>query len=353
MATMSPEQQTAIDHAEGPLVINAGAGSGKTRVLVHRVARLITDGVAPESIVVATFTTAAAAEMKARLIGLVGEDAVNALAHIGTLHSLGYKFYRAEKGRRIDARPKGGSMLTPGQVTGMVKGIIEPASNYCPFGRDLITEYGDKEMARKAGRIAKAVSRAMDCNLTPAQFYATLDEYDTDGIIVGRVYEVMETLLAEGWYRGRKGWERRKAGKISVTFGCMGIKGLAAARKPEVREGVIGNVEWVLVDEAQDCNPVQFGLMNLLSEQTANITYVGDDDQSIYSFRGAMPAEFIAQATGEAVTVVNLGTNYRSRRPIVDAAARLIAHNQERLGKAVTANKDEDEAFPLADLIAG
>lgn len=347
MATMSPEQQQAIDHGEGPLVINAGAGSGKTRVLVHRVARLINEGVAPESIVVATFTTAAAAEMKQRLIGLVGEDAVNALAHIGTLHSLGYKFYRAEKGKRIDARTKGGSMLSPGQVTAMVRGIIEPASTYSPFGRDLATEFGDKELARKAGKIAKAVSRAMDCNLTPSQFYAD-PEADP---IVGRVYEVMETLLAEGWYRGRKGWERRRGGKISLTFGCMGIKGLAAARKPEVREAVIGNVEWVLVDEAQDCNPVQFGLMNLLSKQTANITYVGDDDQSIYSFRGAMPAEFIAQATGEAVTVVNLGTNYRSRRPIVDAAARLIAHNQERLGKAVTASKEEDEAFLLADLI--
>lgn len=350
MATMSPEQQQAIDHGTGPLVINAGAGSGKTRVLVHRVARLINEGVAPESIVVATFTTAAAAEMKQRLIGLVGEDAVNGLAHIGTLHSLGYKFYRQEKGKRIDARPKGGSMLTPGQVTGMVRGIIEPASNFCPFGRDLATEFGDKELSRKAGKIAKAVSRAMDCNLTPSQFYAD-PEADP---IVGRVYELMETLLAEGWYRGRKGWERRKAGKISVTFACMGIKGLAAARKPEVREAVIGSVEWVLVDEAQDCNPVQFGLMRVLSQQTANLTYVGDDDQSIYSFRGAMPAEFIAEATGEGVTVVNLGTNYRSRRPIVDAAARLIAHNTERLGKAVIAHKDEDEeAFMLADLIAG
>lgn len=353
--TMSPEQQQAIDHGEGPLVINAGAGSGKTRVLVHRIAALLDGGEAPESIVVATFTTAAAAEMKARLVGLVGEETVERLAHIGTLHSLGYKFYRKQKGSRINAGP-GGSLLSTGQFIAMVRGIIEAPSRYCPFGLNLVDEFGDKELPRKAGKIAKQVSKIMDRNMTPQQYYG-LDTSDPDySNVVARVYEATDRLLSEGWYmqsKGRdKGWKRRQKGQISVTFSCMGIKGLAAAKSdPKVMDAVVGRVKWVLVDEAQDCNPVQFGLMNLLAKQTSNVCYVGDDDQSIYSFRGAVPAEFIAQATGEEVTVINLGTNYRSRKPIVDAAARLIAHNTERLGKAVTAHKDEDEAVTVDDLI--
>jgi len=353
MATMSPEQQTAIDHGEGPLVINAGAGSGKTRVLVHRVANLLEQGEAPESIVLATFTTAAADEMKSRLVGLVGEETVKRLGHIGTLHSLGYKFYRAEKGKRIDARTKGGSVLTPSQFTSMVRGIVEAPSRYCPFGYDLMTEYGDKEMPRRAGKIAKEVSRQMDLNRT-AQQYLAMQDADP---VVGTVYKAVEKLLSEGWMlqaKGRdRGWKRRPGGKISLTFGCMGIRGLAAARKEEVREQVIGQVKWVLVDEAQDCNPVQFGLMRVLSNQTSNLTLVGDDDQSIYSFRGAVPAEFIAQASGDEVTVVNLGTNYRSRRPIVEAAARLIAHNTERLGKEVTPSREgNEEGFALTEITA-
>ena len=347
---MSPEQAIAIAHGEGPLVINAGAGSGKTRVLVNRVARLLSEGETPETIVVATFTQAAAEEMKQRLIALVGEDLVERLAHIGTLHSLGYKFYRKQKGKRINAGKAGGSMLSPGAFTGMVKGILEESSRYCPFGMNLASEYPE-DLSRKAGKIAKNIQRVMDTNLTPQQYDARAGQPDFDEV-TARAYEITERLLSEGWYRGRKGWERHTGGKISVTFACMGIKGLAAARDEAVREAVIGRVKWVLVDEAQDCNAVQFGLMNLLARQTSNVTFVGDDDQSIYSFRGAMPAEFIAQATGEGVTVVNLGTNYRSRRPIVDAAARLIAHNTERLGKTVEAHHATDEEFTVADLLA-
>jgi DNA helicase-2/ATP-dependent DNA helicase PcrA len=348
---MSPEQAAAIAHGEGPLVINAGAGSGKTRVLVNRVARLLSEGETPESIVVATFTQAAAEEMKQRLIVLVGEDLVGRLAHIGTLHSLGYKFYRKQKGKRINAGKAGGSMLSPGAFTGMVKGILEESSRYCPFGMNLAAEYPSEDLSRKAGKIAKNIQRVMDTNLTPQQYYARAGQPDFDEV-TARAYEITERLLSEGWYRGRKGWERHTGGKISVTFACMGIKGLAAARDEAVREAVIGSVKWVLVDEAQDCNAVQFGLMNLLARQTSNVTFVGDDDQSIYSFRGAMPAEFIAQATGEGVTVIALGTNYRSRRPIVDAAARLIAHNTERLGKTVDAHNDTTEEFTVSDLLA-
>ena len=359
MATMSPEQQTAIDHGEGPLVINAGAGSGKTRVLVHRVARLISEGEAPESIVLATFTTAAAEEMKSRLATLVGDEVVERLAHVGTLHSLGYKFYRQQKGKRINAGKYGGSLLSPSQVTGMVRGIVEAPSRYCPFGHNLANdgEWGGSEygvdMPRKAGKIAKAVSKIMDQNLTAEQ-YLSLPDADP---VVGTVYKIMERLLDEGWAvqgKGRdRGWKRRQGGVISVTFSCMGIRGLAAAKDDKVREAVIGRVKWVFVDEAQDCNPVQFGLMRVLASQTSNLTMVGDDDQSIYSFRGAVPAEFIAQTKGE-VTVVNLGTNYRSRRPIVEAAARLIAHNKERLGKEVAPHRDHDEAEGVpVEVLAG
>jgi DNA helicase-2/ATP-dependent DNA helicase PcrA len=347
---MSPEQAAAIAHGEGPLVINAGAGSGKTRVLVSRVARLIEQGENPESIVVATFTQAAAAEMKERLVTLVGEEAVARLAHIGTLHSLGYKFYRKAKGKRINAGMRNGSILSPGQFTGMVKGILEESSRYCPFGTNIASEYPE-DLSRKAGKIAKGVQRAMDTNLTPQQYYARAGQPDFDEV-TARVYEITDRLLSEGWHRGKKGWERRPGGVISVTFACMGIKGLAAARDEAVREAVIGRVKWVLVDEAQDCNAVQFGLMNLLAKQTSNVAFVGDDDQSIYSFRGAMPAEFIAQATGEGVRVIALGTNYRSRKAIVDAASRLIGHNTERLGKTVDAHQTSEEEVTVADLIA-
>lgn len=328
--TLDSSQMVAVKHTEGPLLINAGAGSGKTRTLTHRLADLIERGVSPKYIFAGTFTKAAAQEMKERLAEMVGAETADKMGHIGTLHSFGYRVLKDFYGKKFDGRMFSGSMMSANQSTGLMRYLLSPRDNWNVIGLGIADEYG-MEMDNLSTYVS-TISRLKDDLITPEVYERRTDSHPG----IARLYKAYEEAKSNGWINPKS----RLNGKMTFDFGdCLiGVWKIFKENSSFLKK-YQGLFKYVLVDEAQDNNLAQYVVMRMIAAPENNLTMVGDDYQSIYGFRGAAPSEFIA--TAEGATVVNLEVNYRSHPDIVGAAARLIMHNKRQLHKTCRAYRKD------------
>ena len=314
---LSPRQREAVQHENGPLLIVAGPGSGKTRVMAHRVAYLITErDVAPWRILAVTFTNKAARELRERCNSLVPESA-DAL-QVRTFHGF------CARALRIFPESAG---LMPGYS-------IYDEDDQARTVRRVLEELEIDQKQFPPRTLLGAISDAKNRMIGPDVFAATTDTYREE--VAARVYEQYEATL--------------KAAN-SVDFDDLLLKVfLMLEGNADLRAHYQEHYEYLLVDEFQDTNPLQFHIARLLSGKHRNICVVGDPDQSIYSWRNADPLNLVDfQSTYADAAVVTLDQNYRSTRLILKAADSVIANNETRLEKDLWTNNDLGQPVALTE----
>jgi DNA helicase-2/ATP-dependent DNA helicase PcrA len=305
VAGLNPQQQRAVDHGEGPLMVLAGAGTGKTRVLVHRIARLVSEQrVEPWNILAVTFTNKAAGEMRERLRQAVGDGNAHRM-WIGTFHATCARLLRRH-GDRIGLSPD-------------------------------FTIFDDDDQQRLLSRLLK--EHGLDDAMTPRSVGTLIDRAKNRGEDPVR------------YHRGRYGddvlatiyplYQERLAREDAVDFNDLLLKVLELADDPEFGPELSARFRFVLVDEFQDTNLVQFRLVRHLSRAHRNLTVVGDDDQSIYSWRGAEPRNLLDfDRDFPDAEVIKLEQNYRSTQVILQASNAIIARNVDRHGKQLWTDRE-------------
>jgi DNA helicase-2/ATP-dependent DNA helicase PcrA len=325
---LSPAQHEAVLHGEGPLLIIAGAGTGKTTVLTRRIAHLIAARRArPEEILALTFTEKAAAEMSERVDQLIPYG--YAESWIGTFHAFGDRVLR-DNALEAGLDPAFRVLTRPEQVIFLRERLWRlPLRRYRPLG----------DPTRHLDALLTLVSRAKDEDVSPVAYGAwaevrlaaaegaadpvTRDLAERHGELAA-FYQAYQDLLAE-------------AG--TVDFGDQIFRALELLRaRPSVLDALRKRYRYVLVDEFQDTNHAQLELVRLLAGGEApNVTVVGDDDQAIYRWRGAAAANLLAfRQLHPAARAVVLTDNHRSTQPILDSAARLISYNNPWRLEAIT-----------------
>jgi len=313
------QQKEAVEHGEGPLLIVAGAGTGKTLVITHRIAHLIDSKMAkPEEILAVTFTEKAAAEMAERVDVLVPYGFAN--VPISTFHAFGDRILR-EFGLELGLNPDFQVLSQPEQVIFFRDHLFDfPLKHYRPLS--------DPTQFIRA--MLMVISRAKDEDVSPGEYLeyveklrkrvkdnsddkAVLEEVEKQEEIAGTYAKYQELMVQEG----------------KVDFGDQVSLVLRLFReRPTILRQVQERYRFILVDEFQDTNYAQFQLVQFLGGEKANITVVGDDDQSIYKFRGAAISNILnfVDVHPNAKQVV-LTENFRSTQVILDTAYRLITHN--------------------------
>jgi len=310
LSVLNSRQREAVLHEGGPLVVFAGAGSGKTRVITYRVAHLIsTHDVPPWRILAVTFTNKAAGEMRERLLRLLGEQ--GASIRVGTFHATCARLLRRH-GETLGLS-KDFTIYDDQDQLALVKRVL----------RDL--KLDEKRYQPKA--IAARINRAKQ----EVQGPDDIDTPDPWSEVVRRIYATYEERLAQA---------------NALDFGDLiyrTVRGLEADQK--FHEEVVGRFSHVLVDEFQDTNHAQFRLVRLLSEGHRNLCVVGDDDQSIYRWRGADRRNILDfRASFPDASLVKLEQNYRSTRRILRAANAVIARNLDREPKELWTDNDEGDS---------
>jgi DNA helicase-2/ATP-dependent DNA helicase PcrA len=294
LSDLNKEQKEAVTFGAGPLLILAGAGSGKTRVLTHRTAFLIQKmGVAPESVALLTFTNKAAEEMKHRVKELGGKT--GELGFAGTFHTFCAKLLR-EFGMNVGVNP-----------------------NYVIFDSD------DSEATMKK------VLKEMDIDpkeSKPSMFLSIIGRMKNDLVSVAEAEttagDYFRRLVIKVW----KAYQDKLKKNNAVDFDDLLVKAVALLKIDRVREEINKRLEWILVDEYQDTNRAQFELTKQLAGKKQNITAVGDAAQAIYSFRGADYRNLVLFETEyPKAALVSLPMNYRSTQNILDTAYGVISHN--------------------------
>lgn len=337
---LNPEQRRAVETTEGPVLVLAGAGTGKTRVLTTRIAHILAMGNAyPSQILAVTFTNKAAREMKNRIGVLVG-GAVEGMPWLGTFHSIGVKILR--KHAELVGLKSDFSILDTDDQIRLIKQLIQ--------------------------------ADGIDDKRWPARTFAhLLDSWKNKGWGPSDIPEGEARAFANG--KGRElftAYQDRLRTLNAADFGdllCYPIRILK--NNPDVLAEYHAKFKYILVDEYQDTNVAQYMWLRLLSQRTkgtpTNICCVGDDDQSIYGWRGAEVDNILRfEKDFVGATVIKLERNYRSTAHILGAASHLISHNEDRLGKTLftdapniddpkvqvhAAWDSEEEARAVGDLI--
>ncbi|HMJ80398.1 MAG TPA: ATP-dependent DNA helicase [Candidatus Dormibacteraeota bacterium] len=318
-------QRRAVTHGEGPLRVMAGPGTGKTRVITTRVAWLIAAGRArPDEILALTFTDKAADEMQARVDELVPYGYADVAVH--TFHAFGDRLVREhalELGLSREPR-----VVSPVETVAFLRervaelglGLHRPAGDPSRLLASLVELFG---RAKDQGITAARFRAAAAGSLAEASRAAAGDDPDDGAARLEVALREVELADAFGRYQAML----EAAGLIDFADQVALARRLLASR-PDVREGLRGRYRYVLVDEFQDTNAAQLELLELIVPHSASLTVVGDDEQSIYGFRGAARENLreFERAFPHARTIV-LRANYRSRAAIVAAANRLIGHN--------------------------
>ena len=317
-AKLNPEQREAAEHFHGPLLVLAGAGSGKTRVLTTRIAHLVEEyGVAPERILALTFTNKAAAEMRERVRALLGRDPAG--MWIGTFHAIGARILR-RNAARLGWAP-GFGIYDADDSERLIRRIAKDDLQLDP-----------KRWNPKA--IRGAISAAKN-ELIGAQEYADAagDAFQRNA---AAVYERYQRALREA---------------NAFDFDDLLVKPVELFRaQPEVLNAYRERFAFVLVDEYQDTNRAQYLLLQLLAGSHSNLFVVGDDDQSIYGWRGADIRNILDFEDDFAdARMVRLEQNYRSTRTILDAANRVIEENIHRKGKTLRTDNPAGERLTLVE----
>ena len=311
LGSLNSRQREAVVHEGGPLVVFAGAGSCKTRVITFRIAHLIAmHDVAPWRILAVTFTNKAAGEMRERLLGLLGEQ--GAAVQVGTFHATCARLLRRH-GESLGLS-KDFTIYDDQDQLALVKRVL----------RDLGLDEKRYQPKAMAGRINRAKQEV--------QGPADIETPDTWSEVVRRVYTTYEERLQQA---------------NALDFGDLIYRTVRALEADDsFRDAVIGRFSHVLVDEFQDTNHAQFRLVQLLSEGHRNLCVVGDDDQSIYRWRGADRRNILDfRASFADATLVKLEQNYRSTQRILRAANAVIARNTDREPKELWTDNQEGDAI--------
>lgn len=331
---LNPAQKEAVICTEGPLIIFAGAGTGKTRVITHRIAYLLSKGVAPWSILAVTFTNKAADEMKKRVNELVPGAGAN--VWVSTFHSFCAYFLRVEAAK-INLSPDF---------------LIYDFADQKNVIKDCIKELNLDDKKFKPSTLADKISRAKDDLKFPSDMAADAANLgDFFGSAIANVYKLYQQKL-----------ERAQA----LDFGDLIMRTVVSLEQyPALLEHYQRRFKYILVDEYQDTNHAQYKLTKLLAGSHNNICVVGDDDQSVYSWRGADINNILDfEKDYPSAKTVKLEQNYRSTPKILATAYQVVKHNSTRVEKklwtenaddgsvAVVKNTNEnDEAAKVADII--
>jgi DNA helicase II / ATP-dependent DNA helicase PcrA len=316
---LNPEQLKAVTHGEGPLLVVAGAGTGKTQVITRRIAWLIaTRRAKPSEILALTFTEKAAAEMQFRVDQLVPYGYTDAA--IGTFHAFGDRIireYALELGLPTDVR-----VLTRAEV------VIFLREHLFDFDLDLYRPLGDP--TRFLGALATLFSRCKDEDISPSAYLEHAATLAARAVAMPDDEAIAEEARRQGELARAYGrYQELLAANGFIDFGDQVNMALRLVRtSAAARLELQSRFRFVLVDEFQDTNRAQSELVSILAEPHRNVTVVGDDDQSIYKFRGAAISNILGfrDRYPDARTVV-LRRNYRSLAPILDASYRLVRFN--------------------------
>ncbi len=309
LSQLNEPQREAVASSDGPLLILAGAGSGKTRVIAHRIAYIIAErGVWPRNILAVTFTNKAAEEMRNRVSKLLEGLELGSAPLISTFHSLCVRILR----RDIEA-------LQAGYTRSFT---IYDQDDAVRLTRNCIRDLGfdDKQLAPRS--VQSAISAAKNRGEDAEAFTARAQFVDERRASIAAVFQQYEERLRKN---------------NALDFDDLLIKAVCLLRDvPEVRERYNNQFRYLLVDEYQDTNSLQFGLIRLLTEKQQNICVVGDPDQSIYRWRGADITNILKfEEHFPSAKVIRLEENYRSTQNILDVASGLIRHNIQRKEKAL------------------
>lgn len=319
--SLNPCQNQAVVTTEGPLLILAGAGTGKTRVLTTRFAYLCETGLAyPSQILAVTFTNKAAQEMKERIQSLLPEEYQQDSLWLGTFHRIGLRILKRHAG--LIQLPEQFSILDTDDQLRLVK--------------QLLKMMGVDDKAFPPRSVLWVIERMKDRGLLPeAVTRAELQRLNLEST----TFETYRTLYSE--------YQQALKRVNAVDFGDLILLNIHLFQKhPEVLAQYHKKFRYLLVDEYQDINVAQYLWLRLLSQGSSNVCCVGDDDQSIYGWRGAEVDHILRfERDFPGATLVRLEENYRSTAPILGAASHLIAQNTHRLGKTLRAvqGTPEDE----------
>lgn len=320
LAGLNPSQRAAVEQVQGPVMIVAGAGSGKTRVITYRVAHLIQKGIDPFNILVLTFTNKAAKEMRERIIKVVGNEAKN--IWMGTFHSVFAKILRVEA--ELIGYPRNFTIYDSDDTKSLIRTILK--------------EMNLDDKLYNANHVYSRISQAKNNLISPQE------------------YNKNEAIKAEDQSNGRG-----QMGEIYMTYaqrcyraGAMDFDDLLFKtnvllnKHPKVLHKYQHQFKYLMVDEYQDTNFSQYLIVKRLAAVNENICVVGDDAQSIYAFRGANIQNILNfQKDYPEVKVFKLEQNYRSTKMIVNAANSIIANNKNQLEKNVFSDNEEGEKIKV------
>ena len=313
---MNPRQLEAVLHTEGPLLILAGAGSGKTTVLINRIAYIIDQSLAkPWQILAITFTNKAAGELKERLTAMLGDTGGDVWA--ATFHSTCARILRRD-GDRI-----GYSSHFTVYDTDDSKRLVKDCQK--------ALNIDDKMISHKS--ILSEISHAKDSMLSPADYQAAAGS-DFRLAKIGAVYELYQKRLREA---DAMDFDDLLGNTVELFRQC-----------PDVLEYYQNRFRYIMVDEYQDTNQVQYEFVRLLAGKSKNLCVVGDDDQSIYKFRGATNENIMSfEKSYPNAKVIRLEQNYRSTKNILNAANAVISNNEERKGKTLWTENPEGDKIQI------
>ena len=313
---LNKAQKEAVLYLEGPLLIVAGAGSGKTKVLTSRIAHIIKEKKAfPNQILSVTFTNKAAKEMQNRVSKMLG-SAATGLSWLGTFHSICAKILRKH--------------ATAAKLN----------SNFTIIDTD--------DQTRLIKNICK--SENIDIKqLAPRFILAIIDRWKNKGYYPSEVIINNKDVYERTILPLYKIYQQKLIDLNSCDFGDLILHTVKILENyPDIRQIYSTNFKYILVDEYQDTNFIQSKWLNLLSEKTKNLCCVGDDDQSIYSWRGAEIKNFLEfDQVYKNTKVIRLEQNYRSSQNILSVASNLIANNQNRVGKTLISEMEEGDLVKL------
>ena len=313
---LNKAQKEAVNHIDGPLLIVAGAGSGKTKVLTSRIANIIKEKKAyPNQILAVTFTNKAAKEMQNRVSRILGSSATG-LPWLGTFHSICAKLLRKHAS------------------------AVNLNSNFTIIDTD--------DQIRLIKNICKAENIDVK-QISPRYILAIIDRWKNKGYYPNEVRVNNKDIYEKTILPIYKIYQQKLIELNSCDFGDLILHVVKILEKnSDIKKIYSKNFKYILVDEYQDTNLIQSKWLNLLAEDNKNICCVGDDDQSIYSWRGAEIKNFLEfDKVYKNTKVIRLEENYRSTQNILSVASNLIANNRNRIGKTLKTSMEEGDLIKL------
>jgi len=317
LENLNKEQLNAVLVSDGPILILAGAGSGKTRVITVRIAHLISErGVQPYNILAVTFTNKAASEMRDRVQKLLSGTQLKSAPLISTFHSLCVRILRQDIEALQQPYNRSFTIYDQDDSLRLIKTSLKDLG------------YDDKQLGARS--VQSAISSAKNRGEDPEIFAARVEYGDEKRAAIARVFKL---------------YEERLRSNNALDFDDLLIKTVQLLRKSqEVRAKYNDKFKYILVDEYQDTNALQFALIRFLTEKQQNICVVGDEDQSIYKWRGADISNILNfEQHYPKARIIRLEQNYRSTQTILDVAGAVVKHNTERKGKTLWTSNPSGE----------